>query len=522
MPISVGVPAMKPRVERYKQQYVTAIRKITDWPKETLIRYEKAARSWRDLQGKTEIDRFHIAIYQAVNLIMSMRFPGTVAPWFSEFYNIQYGVKPERDRVYIESNPTGARMWIDDVDTYRSTPNLVYVARDSGDTSRKTFLPGWHRLKLRKSGFTDFIIDIYIGPGHGRDNPYKFGLSKPSAARTVQPARTLPSFPTVPPPAALIAPATPRQALRPPPIPQPSYAPPPMSRQISLPALPPPSMGPPAYRIRARQPLTPPGMPLPFPPPFTAGAKTSNTAFTFDGMKEPFNTAPPIGVGSLAQIRYRQKVFIPARFQPVTQEVLQSRLRPRTGRQVSIRWKYPAKDPWITDALIRQYAADVNTRGRARADASLNPFQSSKLYSLARARGYIEAEMAIRHLWVEERHKSPLIRYIAPYSPPVTQIPPPVSDPSRLVRPTTAPRVEPPALKIKQEAGRYYKQIGPAWMLVKDIRGRTPEPRRAGTARGSYAAGKLAQQAIAAKVAKQRGESFRRRAQQIRAALMRR
>ena len=547
---TVAIPPMRPFVQRYQRQYITAITKIKDWPKANLIRYEKTTRrAWRELEGKTEMDRFHIAMYQAVNQITNARFPGLVAPWFSRLYNIQYAVKPEPQRVYIQSNPTGARMWIDDVDTYRSTPNLIYVARDSGDTSRKSFLPGWHRLTLRKTGFSDFITEIYIGAGRGRDNPYKFALAKPSAKRIAAPERrpTQPAAPAariqLPVPESTYSPSLPSYPLTPglpsfPPIAQQTLRPrlqtpavarragfPPPSMRPALPAIPSPAFGPPL--------LPPP------PPRFMAGAKVSNSALTFDAIREPFDPTPPLGEGSLGQIRYSKKVFTPATFVPVTQEVLQSRQKLQPGARLAARARYPAKDPWVTDELVRWYADQVNA-GTYRPE-SYDPQQTAVLARWARRRGYIESEMATRQGWLEQRHRwmvrkgsDALISYRAPYSPPIqTYSPPTVPDPSRLVRPTTSTRpVEPPLPSIKKEAGRYYKQIGPSWTLVKDVRGRTPAPRRAGTAKGSYAAGKQAQQRIAsermawqskmAKLEAQRGESFRKRQQQIRAQLIRR
>lgn len=537
-----GIPAMKPRVERYKQEYVTAIKKIKEFSKQNLLRYEKAARSWRDLQGKpgdpypSEMDMFHIAIYQAVNTMIATKYPGTVAPWFSRFYQIQYAVKSERERVYIESNPAGARIWIDEVDTYRSTPNLVYVARDKGDASRKVFLLGRHRLKLRKAGFQDFIIDIQIGPGHGRDNPYKFALARPPAERIVeqpiratipeprvpvqaQPppqqriytptpypsrARTLPSLPPVTrlPPPTITAPAA-RQMPLPPPSMAPAYAP-----SMAPPYA--PSMAP-AYAMRARRPLTPP----PLPPPFMAGAKTSNTAFTLDGIREPFSP-PPLALGNLAQIK-----------RSVTMPYYQSRLKRMTARAIqetapARRLYYrgrraPARDPWITDTLIRQYAADVNKRGRAAADAPLVKEQADLLYEYARRRGYIEFEMATRHGWLAQRHKSPYVKYLAPYSAPMVELPKPVPEP-RAIQPSRMPPYRPqvgtPQIKIVR--GRYYKKQNGSWLRVRDIKGRPMIPQPA-KYRVGYGVAKAAREAAAARKA----VSFRKRAEQVRAARMR-
>ena len=126
-------------------------------------------------------------------------------------------------------------------------------------------------------------------------------------------------------------------------------------------------------------------------------------------------------------------------------------------------------------------------------------------------KGYIHSAMENRHLWREKRQG---LVYVAPYS----QIKQPAVQETQ--RQADREVKISPNVKIIQKGRYYYREMEPGkYIKVKDIRGRTVDPvvTKPGSA---YAARKLAQQKIQAKIQKQRAESYRTRAQQVRAALL--
>lgn len=229
--------------------------------------------------------------------------------------------------------------------------------------------------------------------------------------------------------------------------------------------------------------------------------------YFFRRIPPPTPVMPPMqGLGALTSKAWLQ----PAKTTPI----------PR--RRVA--WpRYPAKDPWVTDELVRWYAAQVNA-GTYNPE-SYNPQQTAILAQWARRRGYIHSEMATRHLWREQRHASPRIRYLAPYS----QI---TGD--RNIPPLTYPLRKPARETIQQEpsrikqVGRFlYRQVGTSWSRIQTRRSQGITPIltqwRGGTRflQRRYDPVQLRRQVQMQKIQRERDRSFRARAQQIRATQLR-
>lgn len=169
-------PPMQPLVDKYLAAYTSQLTMLQDYTEATLRHMHSISIPWRELEPTTDYNQYRLALARAANIILLQRFPGSAEKWTPGKPPEAEPLQPSTDPSWLTSIPTGAHLYIDGKDTFRTTPVQIHFRPSLRTTDLSPITPGSHQVKLTLSGYDDLIETQDLPPGRSLNNAISFTL----------------------------------------------------------------------------------------------------------------------------------------------------------------------------------------------------------------------------------------------------------------------------------------------------------------------------------------------------------